>query len=136
MPTPFALLDAKLVLNSVNLSGWLTKGACKIKGDPLESQAMGATFKSRVGGLKDCDWEVEFNQDFAAGGPDATLFALVNTAVSITLKSTSGANSSTNPEYQGNAFIAEYTPIDGSVGDLAKTSATWPGSGTLTRATS
>lgn len=136
MPTPFALLDAKLVLNSVNLSGWVTKSSCKPKADGMESQAMGATYKSRTGGLKDYDWNIEFNEDFAAGGPDATIFPLLGTAVAITLKATSSANAATNPEYQGNAFISEWDPIDGGVGDLAKASVSWPGSGTLTRATS
>lgn len=134
MPTPFALLDAKVVINAVNLSGWVTKCAAKPKADAHESQAMGSTYKSRTGGLKDYDWEIEFNAEFAAGTPDATIFALLGTNTTLTMKATSAANGATNPEYQGNAFISEWTPFDGSVGDLAKHSVSWPGSGTLTRA--
>jgi hypothetical protein len=67
---------------------------------------------------------------------DVTLFALLGTVVAFTAKATSSANSATNPEYQGSILITEYTPLDNSVGDLAKASVSWPTTGTVTRATS
>ena len=131
---PFALTDAKLVVNSVNLSSWCTKATADLEADELETTAFGATYRSRIGGLKDGTVSAEFNQDFAASAVDVTLQPLLGTVVAFTLKSTSAANSATNPEYQGNVLVSKYTPIDGSVGDLAKTSVTWKTSGTVTRA--
>lgn len=131
---PFALTDAKLVINSVNLSGWCTKANADFEADELETTPMGSTYRSRIGGLKDGGISAEFNQDFAASAVDVTLFPLLGTVVAYTLKSTSGANSATNPEYQGNVLVSKYTPIDNSVGDLAKTAIAWKTTGTQTRA--
>lgn len=133
---PYALTDAKLVINSVNLSTWCTKATLDIKADELETTAFGSTYRSRIGGLKDYDLSAEFNQDFAAAAIDVTLQPLLGTVVAFTLKSTSAINAPTNPEYQGNVLVSKYSPLDGSPGDLSKTSIQWPGSGTLTRATS
>lgn len=131
---PFALVDVKFVLNSVNLSSWTTKFTCDLEADELETTPFGSTYRSRIGGLKDGGVSVEMNQDFAASAVDVTLAPLLGTVVAFTGKSSSAANSATNPEYQGNVLVSKYTPIDGSVGDLAKTAAQWKTSGTVTRA--
>jgi hypothetical protein len=133
---PYALTDLKLVVNSVNLSTWCTKAALEISADELESTAFGSTYRTRIGGLKDYNLAAEFNQDFAASAIDVTLQPLLGTVVAFTCKSTSAATGATNPEYQGNVLVSKYSPLDGSPGDLSKTSIQWPGSGTLTRATS
>lgn len=132
----FAFIDAKVVVNSVNLSDHVRKVKLSIDVDDLDNTAMGATYKNRQGGLKDWSVDIEFNQDFAASNVDATLFPLIGTVVSFTLNPTSGANSATNPAYSGNLLIKEYTPLDGSVGDLGVVSFTWPGAGALSRLTS
>ena len=133
---PFALVDAKLVINSVNLSSWCTKATSDFEADELETTAFGASFRSRIGGLKDGNIAAEFNQDFSASAIDVTLFPLLGTVVAFTLKSSSATNAPTNPEYQGNVLVSKYTPIDNAVGELAKTAIQWPTSGTVTRATS
>lgn len=131
---PFALTDVKFVVNSVNLSGWCTKFTTDIEADELETTPFGSTYRSRIGGLKDGSVSAEFNQDFAASAIDVTLWPLLGTVVAFTGKATSAANSATNPEYQGNVLVSKYTPLDGSPGDLAKTSIQWKTSGTITRA--
>lgn len=130
----FAFTDAHVVVNSVDLSDHVAKVTIKTMADELEYTAMGATYKARIGGLKDYSVDLEFNQDFAAGKVDATFFPQLGNVVAITVKATSAANSATNPEYQGNIFIKEYTPLDGQVGALGRVSMSFPGSGTLTRA--
>lgn len=129
-----ALLDAKCVINAVNLSDHITKVTLKTSAADLDTTAMGLTFQSRIGGLKQWDASVEFNQDFAASSVDATIWPLLGTVVTFTAKATSGANSATNPEYQGSVLIQDFTPIDGQTGALAKMTVSWPGSGTLVRA--
>lgn len=94
---------------------------------------MGATYKARLGGLKDWTMDVEFNQDFAAAQVDATLFPLLGTTSTITAKSTSAANSATNPQYSGSGLLKNYTPLQNTVGDLAAATANFIGAGTLTR---
>lgn len=133
----FALTDFTMTINSVDLSDHVTKATLNIKVDELDTTAMGTSgYRSRIGGLKDYSLTLEFNQDFAANKVDATLWAALGTVVAFTGKATSGANAVTNPQYSGSVLISMYNPFDNSVGDLAKESVTFPGSGTLSRATS
>lgn len=129
----FVLTDAAVTINGVALSGLVKKVTVKTTADDKDSTAMGATYKARLGGLKDWTMDVEFNQDFAAAQVDATLFPLLGTTSTITAKSTSGANSATNPQYSGSGLLKNYTPLQNTVGDLAAATANFIGAGTLTR---
>lgn len=129
----FVLTDAAVTINGVTLSGLVKKVTVKTTADDKDSTAMGATYKARLGGLKDWTMDVEFNQDFAAAQVDATLFPLLGTTSTITAKSTSAANSATNPQYSGSGLLKNYTPLQNTVGDLAAATANFIGAGTLTR---
>lgn len=132
----FAFTDASVTINSVDLSDHVRSVTLNIEAEDLEDTAMGDTFRSRIGGLKDWSIDIEFNQDFAASEVDATIFPLLGTVVEVIVVPTSSSVSATNPSYKGNVLVSEYNPLDGSVGDLATTSVSWPGAGALTRATS
>jgi hypothetical protein len=132
----FVLTDAVVTVNAVDLSDWVTSVSISVEVDEQEDTAMGDTYRSRLGGLKDWTLDLEFNQDFASSAVDQTVWSLVGTTTAVSVKSTSGATSATNPIYSGNVLVTEYSPVDGSVGDLATTSVSWPGAGTLSRATS
>lgn len=131
----FAFTDASVVINAVDLSDHVRSVTLNVEAEDLEDTAMGDTFRSRIGGLKDWSIDLEFNQDFAASEIDATIFPILGTVVTVTVKPTSAAVGATNPSFSGSVLISEYNPLDGSVGDLATTSVSWPGAGTLTRAT-
>ena len=68
-------------------------------------------------------------------GPNATLWAVHDgdAAVTVICKPTSGADSATNPAYTGSAVLESFTPMTGSVGDLASASASFQAAGALTR---
>jgi hypothetical protein len=132
----FVLADASVVINSVDLSDRVSSVTLSVEVDEQEDTAMGDTYRSRIGGLRDWSVDIEFHQDFGSSEVDDTIWPLVGTVAPIVIKPTSGAVSSTNPSYSGNVLVTEYSPIDGGVGDLATTSVSWPGSGPLTRATS
>lgn len=131
-----ALIDGRLEVNAVVLSAYCRGITLNVSADELDDTAFGDTYRSRIGGLKDYSFSPEFNQDFAASATDVTLFPLLGTVVAVKVRPTTAAISATNPEYQGSALISQYNPFGNSVGDLATVSVTWPGSGTLTRATS
>lgn len=131
----FVFTDGRVEINAVNLSSLVRKVTLTPSADAQESTAMGATYRARLGGLKDWKVEVEFNQDYAASLVDVTLFPLLGTTFTVKIRPTTGAISTTNPEYQGTGLLTEYTPIDGSVGDLATAKVSIMGAGTLTRAT-
>jgi len=132
----FVLTDASITVNSVDLSDWVTSVTISVEVDEQEDTAMGDTYRSRLGGLKDWTLDLDFNADFAASAIDQTIWPLLGTNTAVVIKPTSAAVGSTNPTYSGSVLVTEYSPVDGGVGDLATTSVSWPGNGTLTRATS
>lgn len=132
----FVFTDAVVTINSVALSDHVKSATLNISADVQENTAMGATYRSKLGGLKDWSLELEFNQDFAASNVDATLWPLLGVATTVKIKATSSVNSATNPEYSGSAILASYPAIGGGVGDVASVQVTFEGAGTLARATS
>lgn len=132
----FALVDASITINSVDLSDHISQAAIQTSAAELDTTAFGDDWMTKLGGLKDWSLQLEFHQDFAASEVDATIWPLLGTTTTVVIKADSGSVSSTNPSFTGSVLVSEYAPISGSVGDLASTSVTWPGAGTLTRATS
>lgn len=131
----FAFTDGYLLVASVNLSSWVTTMTFNVEVEELENTAMGDIWRNRLGGLKDYSLDVEFNSDFADNAIDDTLWPLLGTVVTFSIKATSSTTSATNPMYSGGLLVSQHNPFGGTVGDLAKNSITWPGSGALTRAT-
>ncbi len=132
----FSFTDGFLLLNAVNMSAMARQLVLKTSAAELDNTAFGATYHSRIGGLKDGQIDVEWNQDFAAAQVDVLLFPLLGTTVTFEVRPTSAARSATNPAYTGSVLISDYTPLDGKVGDLAVNKSTWKTTGTITRAIS
>lgn len=132
----FVLTDAVVTVNSVDLSDWCSSVTLSLEVDEQEDTAFGDSYRSRLGGLKDWSIDLDLFADFASSAIDQTIWSLVGTSTAVTVKATSGSTSATNPIFSGNVLVTEYSPIDGGVGDVATTSVSWPGNGTLTRATS
>ena len=132
----FVLTDASVLLNSVNLSDHVASVTLDITAEEILTTSMGETFQSRTGGLKSGQLSIEFQQDFAASGVDATLFPLLGSTTAFVVKPTSGSVSSTNPSYSGSVLVNQHIPVANAVGELATMSVSFPTSGTITRATS
>jgi hypothetical protein len=135
------LTDVSVTVNAIDLSQFLTSVTLSTSVDVVETTGMGsAAAKTRLPGLKDNSVTLEFNQDFAAAGPEITINAvgssLVGTSVPIVIKPASGAVSATNPSYSFTAVCSEWQNVQGSVGELSTISATWPISGAITKAVS
>lgn len=133
------LTDASVVINGINLSEFITSVAISSSEDVVETTGFGAGgARTRVAGLGDNSLTLEFNQDFATSGPEVTINAvgssLVGTTTTVVVKPTSGAVSVSNPSYTFSAVVAEWQPLSAAVGELATVSATWPISGTITKA--
>lgn len=122
----FAATDHRVEVNSVDLSDWVTSVTLPQEFDALDDTAMGDSAHSRLAGLQDSTLQINFNQDFAAGGPDATIAAAVGTVVVVKVRPTSAAVGATNPEYVGSYLVTQNNPFGSSVGELATTSVSWP----------
>jgi hypothetical protein len=134
------LTDAKVTINSVNLSDHIASITINQSNEVVETTAFSSTAaKTRVAGLGDHSVTIEFHQDFASSNVEATIngtSSLVGTLTTIVVQPTSSAVSATNPSYTFSALVAEWTPLNGAVGELSTASVTWPISGAITKATS
>ena len=131
----YVFIDGYLLINAVNMSAMAKKITLKTSADNKPVPAFGDTYTVRLGGLKDYALDVDFNQDMAPAQVDALLFPLLGTVQTFEVRATSLAASTANPAYRGSILVQDYTPIDGSVGDLAIAPASFPGAATLLRQT-
>ena len=132
----FMLSNASITINSVDLSSYVTSVTLSQSADNLEDTAMGDTSRSYIGGLKSGTVDIEFNADFAAAKTEATIFPLVGTSTAVVIKPVDASVSVTNPSYSFNAVVTEWDTLNGSVGEIATHSISWPITGAITKATS
>jgi len=131
----FVATDYDITIGAVDLSTSIAAATLDLSAEEQDTTAFGATYRTRIAGLKDGTLSLDFHQDFGAASVDATLFPLLGSAVAFTIKPTSGTVSATNPTYSGTALVTQYQPFASSVGDLATLSVSWALSGAVTRAT-
>jgi hypothetical protein len=131
------LTDVGVVINNVDLSDHVATVTINQSVDAVETTAFGDGGRTRIGGLEDSSITLDFHQDFAAGDVDATIAPLVGGTASFQISpfGTAVAASGTAPRYSGTVLLTEWTPLNGSVGDLSTASVTWPVSGVIARAT-
>lgn len=132
----FVLDDASVVINSVDLSDHVKTVTITYEAEVKDITAMGDEGRTKLAGLLNGKIDIEFYQDYGASSVDATLFPLLGAAeFAFVIKPTSAAVSATNPSFTGNAILASYAPLRGTVGDEATTVASLEVSGVITRNT-
>lgn len=132
------LRDCFIEVNGVNFSDHTSSVTVNLSKDEVETTNFSGQGRERVHGLKDDSFEINLQQDFAAGEVDATLYPLWDgeTEFTVKVRPTAGAKSTSNPEYTATCILLEYTPLAGDVGSLSETSVTFPSQRTgITRAT-
>lgn len=129
------LTNVTVTFGATDLSSYVTSVTLGSTYDIVETTAFGNTARTRVAGLADNSVSIEFNQDYAASALESVIYPTLGTAVSITVKPVAGAASAANPAYSFSALISEWTPLNGSIGELATVSVTWPISGVITKTT-
>ena len=129
------LTNAFVSLASTDLSSFCSSISLNTTFDLIETTAVGDTAKKRVAGLADNSVSFEFHQDYASGSVESTIYPLLGTAVACEVRPVNTSVSATNPKYNFSVLIAEWTPLNGAVGELATASVTWPISGAITKST-
>ena len=123
----FAFTDASVVINTINLSTFVTSVTVNYEKDSVETTAMGATGHVMTGGLQNLSVTVEFNNDQAAASVLETLYSAVGSGAN-TLVIKNLSTGTPNPTFTiSNAFLAASTPVNGAVGELSKQSVTFTG---------
>ena len=131
------LKDAYALINAVDLSDHIRSITINYEAEIQDKTVMGATGRGKIAGLTNASIDITFAQDYAAGEVDATLHPLIGAAAfAFIIKPNGSSTGVTNPRFYGNAVLASYNPISGSVGDFAEAQATFEVDGTLSRATS
>ena len=130
------LTNASVVFGSTDLSSYISSITLNSTFDIVETTAFGNTAKTRVAGLADNSVTFEFHQDYATSAVEQTIYPLLGTAVSVVAKPVAGTTTTVTPQYTFSTLVSEWTPLNGSVGELATASVTWPISGAITKATS
>ena len=127
------LTDADITVNGVVLSDKANSVTLNYEIDSVEVTAFGSVGHKFTGGLQNNSCDIEFMQDFAAAEVEATIFPLVGTTTTVTVRGSSTATSATNPLYTlSGTFLAAHTPVAAAVGELAMTSLSFTG-GTLVK---
>jgi hypothetical protein len=114
---------------TTDLSDQANACAITIGQDSLESTAFGDTGHRFTGGLQTVDVSITFFLSYGATEVEAILASCVGTGSTILTISPSGATeSATNPEYVlTNCMLANFTPINSTVGELATVEASFTG---------
>ena len=129
------LNNAFISVGGVDLSSLVASVTLNSTFDVVETTAFSSTAaKTRVAGLADNSVTLEFQQDFATSQVEQTIYPLLGQASTVIVKPNGATTSAFNPSYTCSAIISEWTPINGSVGELATASVTWPVSGAITKA--
>lgn len=110
--------NCMLQLNATNLSDDITSLGLSYQAESLDETAMGDDTRIHKGGLLDWSFDITFNQDFASGQVDATLFGLVGTTVCIEFRPKHICSTVVNPRFQGVGIVETYPPASGAVGSL------------------
>lgn len=130
------LLDAQLTINGQNLTQWCAKVELNDEFEDKDTTTYASgKAKEVLGGLETSEVSITFKNDFAAGALDEIMWALRRQVVTWTAKADIAAVSTSNPLYGGSILINQWTPISGTVGDVAEVDVTFPGSGPMTRVT-
>ena len=123
-------------IGTADVSSALSGASLEITVEEVDKTSLGsAGWREVAAGLKSGSLTLNFMQDFAVGAIDSLLFPLIGTEATVTMRASSATISSSNPAYTAVVLVSQYTPIMGSVGDLATFDVTFPTVGAVTRAT-
>lgn len=130
------LLAQFLSINGTTLNSYTKKAELTVEVEDKDvTNYASLGWKEVLGGLKSAELSAEFLQDFAASQLDAIMWPLLGTVVPFEVRADQAAVGASNPKYTGNILIKGWNPIEGSVGDEATVSLSFPTSGAVTRAT-
>lgn len=129
------LLAEFLSLNGTDLSEYTRKAEVAVEVEDKDVTTYASLgWKELLGGLKSGELGIEFLQDVAATELDSIMWPLLGTVVPFVVRPDQAAVGASNPQYSGSVLINGWNPIEGSVGDEASVSVSYPTSGAVTRA--
>ena len=101
--------------------------------DIVDTTEVGQVYKRVIAGLGTNTVNFEFYQDFATNSVEDIIYDWIGARVLCKVRPTGSAPSSTNPEYQFQVLITEWTPLNAGVGQISTINANWPINGPITK---
>lgn len=136
MATTTYLTNPSVTVNSVDYSDQCSSATITVGYDQLETTAFGSSGHNFVAGLETVDVSLTLFNSYGSSEIEDTLQGLVGTTTTIVIKPEDTTVGASNPSYTvTGAFLASFTPIAGSVGELSSIDVNFVG-GTWARATS
>lgn len=128
MATTTTLWNPTITINSVDLTDQVQSATFTLGEDQLETTAAGDTGHKYTGGLQTVQVQVTFYNSYGTSETEKVLRGIIGSTTSIVAQAAPGAISASNPEVEvTGTFLASYTPINGSYGQLSTSQATFNG---------
>lgn len=129
MATTTYLSNPTVTVGAVDLSDQCKAATLTVGYDQLETTAFGDTGRKYTKGLQTVEVTLTLYQSYGAGEVEATLYDICgDDAVTLVISPSGTAESASNPEYTiAGAFLASYTPISATVGELSEAEVTFVG---------
>lgn len=116
-------------VTTTDLSDQVSSVTITVGQEELDATAMGDTGRRMVGGLQSVEVSMTLFLSYGAAEVEAILASAVGTGTTVLTISPSGTTeSATNPEYViTNCMLANFTPVNSTVGELATVDVTFTG---------
>jgi hypothetical protein len=134
----YTIENSVITVNGVDLSDHCTMVEVSCSQDIQDATTMVAAGTAlgtvKRAGKRDDSIQASFLNDFAAGEVYATLWDLFDdkTVFEVEVRATDAAAGATNPVFEAQCVIGNFSPIAGNVGDLSSTDVTFEVSGVVT----
>jgi len=134
MATTTYLSNPTVLIGAVDVSDQCKAATLTVGYDQLETTAFGDTGHKFTQGLQSVEVTLTLFNSYGTGEIEATLWDVVgDDSVTIVISPSGPTESATNPEYTiTGAFLANFTPIASTVGELSMVNVTFTG-GTFAR---
>lgn len=129
MATTTFLSNATVAIGAVDVSDQVQSVALTVGYDQLETTAMGDNGRKFTKGLQTVEVTLTMFNSYGSSEVEATLADVVgDDAVTLVISPSGTTESASNPEYTiTGAFLAGFTPVNSSVGELSMVDVTFTG---------
>ena len=103
--------------------------------DIVETTEVGQTYKRVIAGLGTNTVNFEFYQDFAIGSVEDIIYDWIAARVLCKIKPVNAPASTTNPEYEFQVLITDWTPLNAGAGQISTINVNWPINGPIAKNT-
>lgn len=99
--------------------------------DIVETTEVGQNYKRVIAGLGTNTVNFEFYQDFAIDSVEDIIYDWIAARVLCKIKPINAPASATNPEYEFQVLITDWTPLNAGAGQISTINVNWPINGEI-----